>query len=384
MKNRYRHVSAAFGALSVAVIAVAMAATPVTAHRDNDKKPEPLVIEKQGSFFVNGKTITTNYAGTAGTPGRIVVNQMYVEYWVPQKKREGAYPVVMLHGSNHTGKTYGETPDGREGWMTDFLRAGYTVYVAEQVGRARSSFNPTKVNQAKATQDASILPTLSSSSYEGAWDVFRFGPQPDVWHDKIKFPKRDVDQYMAQLVPNTETTLDFSYETGNALAALLDKIGPAVVMGHSQGGRYVMTAQTLRPKLMKGVILVEAACVLQTTSDPTEIGIKLGKATLLNVYGDYVSLHPFWVGLDRDCEAIVNQVNQNGGDATHLRLPTIGITGNDHMMMMDSNSKQIAGVMMDWIDRHASKKSGHHDDDKGGGHGRGDHGHGDGHGGGRH
>jgi len=336
-------------------------------------RPDPLVLEKQGSFFVNGKTITTNYAGTSGTPGRIVVNQMYVEYWVPQKKKPGAYPVVMLHGSNHTGKTYGETPDGREGWMTDFLRAGYTVYVAEQVGRARSSFNPTNVNQAKATQDPTILPTLSSSTYESAWDVFRFGPQPDVWHDKIKFPKKDVDQYMAQLVPNTESTLAFNYETGNALAALLDQIGPAVLMGHSQGGRYVMAAQTLRPKLAKGIILVEAACVLQPYTTPAEIGVALGKATLLNVYGDYISQHPFWVGLDRDCETIATQVNQNGGDATHLRLPDIGITGNDHMMMMDSNSKQIAGVMMKWIDQHASEKPdrGHGDD-----HGHGEHGHG--------
>jgi pimeloyl-ACP methyl ester carboxylesterase len=360
--------------LPVTALVALTAISPATATGDN-RKPEPLVLEKQGSFFVNGKTITTNYTGTAGTPGRIVVNQMYVEYWVPQKKKEGTYPVVMLHGSNHTGKTYGETPDGREGWMTDFLRAGYTVYVVEQVGRARSSFNPTRVNQAKATQNASILPTLSSSSYEGAWDVFRFGPQPDVWHDKIKFPKQVVDQYMAQLVPNTESTNEFSYETGNALAALLDKIGPAVVMGHSQGGRYVMTAQTLRPKLMKGVILVEAACVLQTVTNPTEIGVKLGKATLLNVYGDYISQHPFWVGLDRDCETIANQVNTNGGDATHLRLPTIGIKGNDHMMMMDSNSKQIAGVMMDWIEKHASKKGGRDDDD----HGHGGHDHDDDH-----
>ena len=382
MHKKRGSIFAVLGTVSALATAFAAVSAPASAHSDNKKKPEPLVLEKQGSFFVNGKTITTNYAGTSGTAGRIVVNQMYVEYWVPQKKKDGAYPVVMLHGSNHTGKTYGETPDGREGWMTDFLRAGYTVYVVEQVGRARSSFNPTRVNQAKATQDPSILPTLSSSSYEGAWDVFRFGPQPDVWHNKIKFPKKDVDQYMAQLVPNTESTLDFGYETGNALAALLDKIGPAVVMGHSQGGRYVMTAQTLRPKLVKGVVLVEAACVLQTTSDPIEIGTKMGKATLLNVFGDYVSLHPFWVGLDNDCEAIVKKVNKNGGDATHLRLPSIGITGNDHMMMMDSNSKQIAGVMMDWIDKHASKRSGHNDDH---GHGHDDHDHDDhGHGHGGH
>lgn len=74
------------------------------------------------------------------------------------------------------------------------------------------------------------------------------------------------------------------------------------------------------------------------------------------MYGDFVDKHPFWVGLDRDCETIANTVNENGGDAEHLRLPSLGITGNDHMMMMDSNSAEIAKVMMKWIEQHASIK----------------------------
>jgi pimeloyl-ACP methyl ester carboxylesterase len=337
--------------------AVMLAVTlPVMAH--GNKKPGPLVLEKQGSFFVNGEKITTGYTGSSAATGHIIVNQMYVEYWVPENKKKDSYPVVMLHGSNHTGKTYGETPDGREGWLKDFLRQGYTVYVAEQVGRARSSFNPSKINEARATGDGTIIPgSLSSSSYAGAWNVFRFGPQEDEWFQGVKFPIADVDQYMAQLVPNTESQLDFNYETGNALAALLDKIGPAVVMGHSQGGRYVIHAATQRPDLMKALILVEAACVLRDVPDPVDIGTALGPATLLNVYGDFIDQSSFWPGLDAGCETIANRVNELGGDAKHLRLPDIGIRGNDHMMMMDTNSKQIANVMMDWIEKHASKKA---------------------------
>jgi pimeloyl-ACP methyl ester carboxylesterase len=349
------HRKHALALMLVPAAAILLATAPAIAH--GSTKLGPLVLEKQGSFFVNGEKITTGYTGATSATGHIIVNQMYVEYWVPEKKKKDAYPVVMLHGSNHTGKTYGETPDGREGWMTDFLREGYTVYVAEQVGRARSSFNPSKINEAKANGDGSVIPgTLNSSSYAGAWNVFRFGPQEDVWYDGIKFPKAAVDQYMAQLVPNTESQLDYNYESGNALAALLDKIGPAVVLGHSQGGRYVISAATQRPQLMKALILVEAACVLRDVPNPVDIGTALGPATLLNVYGDFIADSSFWPGLDRDCETIVNRVNELGGDAKHLRLPEIGIRGNDHMMMMDTNSKQIAHVMMDWIDKHASKK----------------------------
>jgi pimeloyl-ACP methyl ester carboxylesterase len=354
MMRTSRRLSLALRLLPVAALLAAGGAA--LAHGSKKHGPGPLVLEKHGSFYVNGEKISTGYTGGSPTPGHIIVNQMYVEYWVPEKQKKNAYPVVMLHGSNHTGKTYGETPDGREGWLKDFLREGYTVYVAEQVGRARSSFSPSKINEARATGDGSLIPgNLSSSSYAGAWNVFRFGPQEDVWFDGVKFPVSDVDQYMAQLVPNTESQLDYNYESGNAIAALLDKIGPAVVMGHSQGGRYVMTAATLRPDLMKALILVEAACILRDTSDPVEIGTALGPATLLNVYGDYIDQSSFWPGLDADCEAIANRVNEVGGDAEHLRLPDLGIYGNDHMMMMDTNSKQIAHIMMGWIEKHASK-----------------------------
>src|SRR5258708_4103896 len=77
----------------------------------------PLTLEDEGAFFVNGRTVTSNFPGASlvtgpSAPGKITVNQMYVHYRIPAGKR-GA-PVVMVHGSNHTGMTYETTPDGRE------------------------------------------------------------------------------------------------------------------------------------------------------------------------------------------------------------------------------------------------------------------------------
>ena len=112
-----------------------------------------------------------------------------------------------------------------------------------------------------------------------------------------------------------------------------------------------MRGAELRPDLAKGIILVEAACILNRPLTPEEIGLALGPATLLNVYGDYVEDHPsFWPGLDADCEEIADTINEIGGNALHLRLPEIGVFGNDHMMMMDKNSAQLADIMMDWIE----------------------------------
>jgi len=42
-------------------------------------------------------------------------------------------------------------------------------------------------------------------------------------------------------------------------------------------------------------------------------------------------------------------INGGGGKATFLLLPEAGIPGNSHMMMMDKNNLQIAGLLRKWI-----------------------------------
>src|SRR5262249_11854718 len=92
---------------------------------------EPLVISRQGWFFVGG-------AIDASRPGSPTVGHMYVEFQVPQKAAH-PYPVVMIHGGSQTGTNFTGTPDGREGWAQYFLRRGYTVYVVDQVARGRAA-----------------------------------------------------------------------------------------------------------------------------------------------------------------------------------------------------------------------------------------------------
>ena len=72
---------------------------------------------------------------------------MYVHYRIPASKN--GVPVVMVHGSTHTGMTYETTPDGREGWATYFVRKGSSVYVVDHAGRGRSGFDPTPINQVR-------------------------------------------------------------------------------------------------------------------------------------------------------------------------------------------------------------------------------------------
>ena len=123
-----------------------------------------LELEDEGGFFVGAKKVSSTYPGASlatgpAAPGSITINQMYVHYRIPAGPK--GVPLVLVHGSNHTGMTYETTPDGREGWATYFARKGHPVYVVDHSGRGRSGFNPTPINAVRdGGADPKTLPTL--------------------------------------------------------------------------------------------------------------------------------------------------------------------------------------------------------------------------------
>jgi len=320
---------------------------------------EPLVIAEQGSFFVNEEVINTDYprGDEENAPGQLVVNGMYVQYQIPQEQRQGALPVIMMHGSGHTGKTYETTPDGRMGWAEYFVRQGFPVYVVDQVGRARSSFDPTLINQARLEHDPNLIPSPGQRgfTFESAWPVFRFGPEPMVWHDNIQFPKEALNEYGAQLVPNTESTLPNPRESVDALAALLDQVGPAILFVHSQSGTYGMGAVVARPDLVAALVNVEGRCNLaQSGQEPADIDRDVivrsfNNAALVTVFGDFVE-GTTWEPIEQECIEVINAINQAGGTAFNMNLPEQGLEGNSHMLMMDKNNLEVADLILNWID----------------------------------
>src|SRR5436190_1637080 len=71
----------------------------------------PLELQDEGVFFVNGQAAATAFPDSppsgAAAPGQIMIDQMYVQYRIP--KNVSAPPIVMVHGSGHTGVTYETT-----------------------------------------------------------------------------------------------------------------------------------------------------------------------------------------------------------------------------------------------------------------------------------
>jgi hypothetical protein len=69
-----------------------------------------------------------------------------------------------------------------------------------------------------------------------------------------------------------------------------------------------------------------------------------GKRALVITGTDDID-HP--IGADKP---ITEWLNQNGARADFLFLGDQGITGNGHMMMLETNSDQLAGVIVSWIE----------------------------------
>lgn len=314
----------------------------------------PLRLSDMGSFFVGGRTIDTAYPGSfpAGKvpPGKIVVDQMYVSYMIPENAGNRP-PIVLVPGGGLTGAEYETTPDGREGWATYFLRKGFPVYVVDTPGRGRAGFDATAVLEAKEKKDAALIPAgIFSATGEFAWPNFRFGPAYGTAFPDTQFPVAAIDAFAAQGVPNTEATLTGGgmKTAPNALAALLDRIGPSIVLAHSLSGPYVDVLVGLRPKLVRAVVNIEAAQYIVPTD--AQVAAYAGIPTL-ELFGDHLDAQAITgAARMRARQNVVERINARpDGKASLVSLPSAGVQGNSHMMMQDRNNLVVADYILGWL-----------------------------------
>ena len=111
-----------------------------------------LQICDQGSFFVGGVPKITKFANSVATPGpnaQITVGQMYVQFQVPVAAKK--WPLIMVHGSTHSGACVESTPQGTEGWAPYSVRNNLATYVVDQPGRGRSGNDNSRLQEAEAT-----------------------------------------------------------------------------------------------------------------------------------------------------------------------------------------------------------------------------------------
>jgi pimeloyl-ACP methyl ester carboxylesterase len=165
-----------------------------------------------------------------------------------------------------------------------------------------------------------------------------------------RFPVHAFDRFMELHVPNSETTLEHGGETTPAcLAALLDEIGPAILMVHSQGGLYGIETVRRRQGLVLALVSIEGGAETLTRE---ESRVCFTGVPFLSLWGDN-SVGADLVNGDtrrEGCRRAVDLITAAGGRAELLMLPDRGIAGNSHYLMMDDNSLEVAGLVMEWLD----------------------------------
>ncbi len=322
---------------------------------DIQRQQSPLVLQAQGSFYVGGKSEqqTREELGGICPDGHVTVNQMYVRYMVPQTATNAA-SFVLIHGMHLTGKCWETTPDGRMGWDEYLVRKGCPVYVVDQVGIGRSGFNQKIHNAAKyGKASATAQSAFSRKTDENSWTNFRFGTKDGKAVDEAKFPVDYLAEFGKQNVPHI-TSLPDPKANYTCLSELTQKVGNVVLVSHSQSGAFPIETALLGnkgSKDIKGIVMLEPG---GTGDNYTAEQIRgLINIPILIVFGDNLKNDTgmrghVWQNCYEGWSRFVNRVNEAGGNATMIHLPDMGIRGNSHMMMEDTNSHQIADIMLDW------------------------------------
>jgi pimeloyl-ACP methyl ester carboxylesterase len=348
----------------------------------------PLEIADQGCFFTGGR-----YRKEDDT----MAGQMYVQYQIPAKQKF-PYPIVMIHGGGQTGVNFLGTPDGRRGWADYFLAEGYAVYVVDQPGRGRSGYFPRSYGPSVHRGTAVTEKRFSAPENAGHWPQAKLHTQ---WPGSGVAGDPAFDQFYASQVEGMEDISSIEAMLREAGSELLDRIGPAVLLTHSQGGPLGWTITDARPKLVRGILAVEpnGAPVWEMkfkgppdyfeedritrpwgiTRGPLSFSPAVASADALKFVRQEVADGPGLVQCWLQAEPARQLPNlqnipilivtaeasyhapydhctslflkQAGVEHDFVRLADVGIRGNGHMMMLEKNNLEIAAYFRQWLEQ---------------------------------
>src|SRR5690348_825955 len=153
---------------------------------------------------------------------------MHVEWEAPLPPT-GKPSLVLIHGGGGHGGEWLQTPDGRPGWAPELTGRGYPVYIVDRPGYGRAAAGAEELGELGPAPTAAGLAEL-------------FRPEPDAqlhaqWPGPGGAP--DGDPVLAAMLTRARpmpVDLRVAHELErHAGAALLDRIGPSVLIAHSAG-----------------------------------------------------------------------------------------------------------------------------------------------------
>jgi pimeloyl-ACP methyl ester carboxylesterase len=352
-------------------------------------------IARKGFFFAGGQYW--------GGPGKeIMRGAMYTDVWVPRQIRR-ANPVVLLHGNGQTGVDWQQTPDGRPGWAYTLIEQGYVVYMVDYPARGRSAYVPMPGPDGKPIDGA--LGIRTALELERIWTngrergEFPLKMNHTQWPGSGRIGDPIFDNFIRTQVQFAGASTTLARDSG---IALLEAIGtPVILLTHSQGGGIGFDVTEARPRLVKAMVTVEPGgpqigSVNTATAEagprnprswgltdnPFQFDPPAARPSDLTVYLEEKSDQPgearCWLQQEparklvrwknvsvlsisangtyhRTYDACIPKwLNQAGVKTDFVRLETVGITGNSHMMMLEKNSDDVIKFIVSWIQKNTT------------------------------
>ena len=309
-------------------------------------KAMPLVIADMGSFYAGGRSLEVSDQPVKSIDiapslqqfqydpnGTYAVEGCYVQYFIPEVIL--GEPCLLIHGGGLTGVCWETTPDGREGWVNQLLRAGRPVYVADMMERGRAGW--------VSLDGVWDGPALLRNEQE-AWWLFRFGAAANYQARKPfegqRFPVESLPCFMKQSVPRWTNNVDKAYL---AFEQALARIGRCTIMTHSSGSVYGYRLAFDHPEQVSALISLEASTF------PQDCPADLSGQVYLEVVGDFIDEVVLWQDVDKRIRQWSSQLAKAGANAEYWRLADHALKGHSHMLMMDKGNEQVLELLLNWL-----------------------------------
>jgi pimeloyl-ACP methyl ester carboxylesterase len=369
--------------------------------KDHPTDIEPINLADHSAFYI-GMRYTEVDGRTTANGG------MYVERVAPLEQT-AATPVVMIHGYGQTGTNFTATPDGRRGWLHDFLRAGYVVYIVDQPERGRSGNSLQQINGGGLFREdvTKVENYFTAPAHKQLWPQAQHHTQ---WPGTGQSGDAVFDQFYASQAQGLADRTESELLCTNAFTQLLEKIGPAILLCHSQAGSFGWLIADAMPTHVKAILSIEPNgppffdvkySGINDTGEKSWYGynadrvdrpygitrapltfdppLKPNEALTFerqheiqaetngqNLVAGYLQTHPArqltqlqgipimilvaQASYHRPYDHLTSEfLKQAGVDNELVYLEDHGLTGNGHMVMLEKNNHQVAEFLINWL-----------------------------------
>jgi len=271
--------------------------------------------------------------------------------------------VVMIHGACNTGTCFLVTPDGRPGWAHDFVECGIEIFVVDWPGHGRSpkrrnftSMSSRDVRDSIAELLKQIGPAVLVAHSAGGQVAWSLAEQfPALVLAVVGIAPAPPANLVPSLPGSSISVNEFARgsESGRPIYAPENEpfwVDEAFVQENWFSGPQAppnAASSFFRSVVPESPQLINERFNVGVRGLAVKDPLIVGQRPILIITGDNDPRHP--LSIDQRTSELFN--------ADFAWLPDLGIVGNGHMLMSDSNSGVIANYVIHWIKEVLVRKS---------------------------